>query len=862
MPRQAGASTDLTTSPEGSYTFHSRIRTIAVIVTALLVVIEIPLLTGLPRQPYSGIILNNVTVARVSSGSPAAEAGIRKGDRVVSFGGARCGSLADISEHLSCMSPGETVTYEISRDGALMTVPLTFTRLPRSEILRKVSMLVVGFSFIAIGLVVYFKRTDKLALIFHLLCLALGLMLINVISFEFGTARYVSRAAFSDLFTLSVPTLFLHFFLLFPENGRALPTHRRLEQLIYMPLAALFAVSVFFNVMVFSYDRSHGSALAVFQNVTALYFIAFVLLGLIAFVRAYRHVRTARVKRTMRHVVWGTLAGILPIVFVRVIVSIEPAIEVPGEKVIFLPLILVPLAFGHAIVKYGLLDLEIVFKRSLVYTFLLAVLASVYFAVVYGIGRLASRFIGRADLLFSIISIFVITLLISPLRARIRLAVDRAFFRDEYNYRRVLKQISRSLAGMVNLEGLVSYLSIRVAEVLNASTTVVFLLDEKTGGYTARYGTRVNHAMLKGFPTDGTLCRHLQATQATLNIERAVASRRPLPIRKDEAGTLLGIQAALVVPFLFKSNLLGFMSIGRKMSDEFYSSTDVELLETLGDQASLAVENARLYLETIEKQKMEKDLEVAREIQRRLLPKSFPKIPGIKTEAMNLPSKHVGGDYYDVILLSESMVALVIADVSGKGVPAALLMASLQSTLRAEATVGRPPSEVISILNREIFEHTAGGTFVTIFYGVIDLENEALVYCNAGQTPPVILGKNLDTRLLDETHIVIGIDSSADYNDTTVRLRSGDLIFLYTDGITDELNDRDEPYGEMRLLERLKRLRESDLMDILNTVHDGVVEYTGGKPQDDLTALAVRIEAFVHSPTGARTHNVPNAKKT
>jgi sigma-B regulation protein RsbU (phosphoserine phosphatase) len=258
---------------------------------------------------------------------------------------------------------------------------------------------------------------------------------------------------------------------------------------------------------------------------------------------------------------------------------------------------------------------------------------------------------------------------------------------------------------------------------------------------------------------------------------------------------------------------------------------------------------------------MEKDLEVAREIQHRLLPKTFPTIPGLKTEAMNLPSKHVGGDYYDVILLCEGKVALVIADVSGKGVPAALLMASLQSTLRAEASAGRSPSKVISILNREIFEHTAGGTFVTIFYGVMDLETETMTYCNAGHPPPIILGKDLDTRLLDETHIVIGIDNEAEYADTTVKLKPGDLLFLYTDGITDELDERDEPYGETRLLAKLNQLRDSELIDILNSVHDAVVEYTGGKPQDDLTALAVTIEAFIPPTTRIAARNVRDAKK-
>jgi sigma-B regulation protein RsbU (phosphoserine phosphatase) len=351
--------------------------------------------------------------------------------------------------------------------------------------------------------------------------------------------------------------------------------------------------------------------------------------------------------------------------------------------------------------------------------------------------------------------------------------------------------------------------------------------------------------MVKGFDADGTLGTMLRRTKTTLNVQRRLESKRPLALSPEESETLLSIEAALVVPFIFKSHLLGFLSIGTKTSDEFYSSTDVELLETLCDQVSLAIENARLYLETVEKQKMEQELEVAKEIQKRLLPKAFPQIAGVQSRAMNLPSKHVGGDYYDIIPLSATRVAAVIADVSGKGVPAALLMASLQSSLRGEADDGRSPSEVISILNREIYEHTSGGTFVTVFYGIIDFERCELVYCNAGQSPPVILGKDLAVKMLDDTDIVLGIDASATYRDMVVELNAGDLLFLYTDGITDELDKDDEPFGEAGLIANLRQAYDRDLGDILNRVHGAVMDHTSGQPQDDLTALAIRIEAFV-----------------
>jgi sigma-B regulation protein RsbU (phosphoserine phosphatase) len=829
---------------EQVYVLHSRIRAVAVGITIFLVALEGLVAFRLPDRPYSGIILNNLTVARISEDSPGQAAGFRKGDQITSVGGTPCSSPPDVSECLAHADPGDTIIYTVRRGSETLTLPLTFSPPPLPEVLRKAMLILVGLSFVAIGLLVYFKRANKISLVFYLLCLAFGLVLLSVVNFEMSSARHAYKAAFYDLAVLALPALFLHFFLIFPERRPLLERHPRLERLLYLPAVGFFGVTEFFNTMIFTYGRSYASAISAFETVSAVYFIAFVVLGLDQFMKSYRGARNPVTKTKLRLVVWGTVLGTLPIVLVRLAVSIDPSLEVPGDRFVFLPLLLVPLAFGHAIVRHGLMDLEIVVKRSLVYTVLTAILASIYFAVVYGLGRMASRFIGSADLLLSIASIFVISLLISPLRKRIGASVDRMFFRDEYNYRQVLKQTTHSLAGIVDLESLLAHLATRIGEVLHPIAIVIYVLDERTDLYAARYSSRGEPRLLRNFPASGKLAALLRAQGETLNVERIMASDKPLPLAEGETGALAAVDCALVVPFVSKAGLLGFMSIGRRRAGGFYPTMDVELLEILCDRASVAIENARLYLETIEKQSMEKDLEIASEIQRRLLPKAFPDIPGLRTYGMNIPSKHVGGDYYDVIPLGPDEVAVIIADVSGKGVPAALLMASLQSSLRAEADPGRPPSEVISVLNQTIYEHTSGETFVTIFYGVIDFAAETLTYCSAGQTPPFIIHRDLSYERLDKTDIVLGIESNAIFKDTRLGLRRGDLIFLYTDGVSEELDERDDPYGEARLIRDLQTSYALDLQAIVDQIYDAVIRHTSGKPQDDLTVLALRIEAF------------------
>ncbi|HVP57425.1 MAG TPA: SpoIIE family protein phosphatase [bacterium] len=836
------------------YALHARIRAVAVAVTVFLVVLAALMARRLPNEPYSGIILKNLSIARVSRGSPGELAGFKKGDQITSVNGISCSSLPNVSECLSQMHPGDTVLYEVRRAASVLALPITFARPPLAETLRKALLMLVGLSFVAIGLLVYFKRVDKISLVFYLMCLAFGLVLLNIVSFEMFMARHAYQAAFYDLAVLALPALFLHFFLVFPERSPILTRRPRLEYVLYLPAAAFFGVTEFLNTMIFTYGKSYARAIGIFETVTAVYFMSYVILGLAQFMSSYRRAAGTATRRKLRLVVWGTVAGTLPIIAVRLLVSIDPSLEIPGDRFVFLPLLLVPLAFGHAIVRYGLMDLEIVVKRSLVYTVLTAVLAAIYFAVVYGMGRMASRFIGRADLVFSVVSIFVISLLISPLRKRIGASVDKMFFRDEYNYRRVLKQISHSLAGIVDLDNLLSYLAVRIAEVLHSSSIVVSMLDERIDRYTPRYSLGTAVRDLSDFPKNGGLAKLLRAQGQTLNVERTIASSRPLPLPPGEVRALAATDSSLVVPFMFKGSLLGFLSIGRRRAGGFYATTDVELLEILCDQASVAIENARLYVETIEKQRMEKELEIASEIQRRLLPKAFPEIRGLKTYGLNIPSKHVGGDYYDVIPLGSDKVAVIIADVSGKGVPAALLMASLQSSLRAEADADRRPSEVISTLNQTIYEHTSGETFVTIFYGIIDFSRETLTYCSAGQTPPFVMHRDLSVERLDKTDIVLGIESRSTFSDNQLGLKVGDLLFLYTDGVSEELNDQDDPYGEERLVRDLRAAYDLELQALVERVHDAVIRHTCGKPQDDLTALAIRIETF---PSLQKSSNLP-----
>lgn len=241
-----------------------------------------------------------------------------------------------------------------------------------------------------------------------------------------------------------------------------------------------------------------------------------------------------------------------------------------------------------------------------------------------------------------------------------------------------------------------------------------------------------------------------------------------------------------------------------------------------------------------EKEAMERELEIAREVQRELLPRSVPEIEGLELAGACHPAIGVGGDYYDFLNFGERQVGLVIADVSGKGIPAALLMAGLQGSVRSIAVPGASPSEVNGRLNQMLYRSSSSARYATLFYGLYDARQRILTYSNAGHYPPLHFGEEGPIRL-EADGIPIGMLPEYSYGQGRRTLKSGDLLVLFTDGIIESPNSAGQEFGEARLVELLANNRQRDLNDIVLTVLQDLARWTGGAPPfDDATIVLAR----------------------
>lgn len=314
------------------------------------------------------------------------------------------------------------------------------------------------------------------------------------------------------------------------------------------------------------------------------------------------------------------------------------------------------------------------------------------------------------------------------------------------------------------------------------------------------------------------------------------------PDLKEPVKTLIDGGIEILLPMISKDRVLGMIGIGKKINKQDVNKDELEFLEALGNETIISIENAQLVEEMLEKQRLEDELQIAREIQKQLLPSSLPKIHGIEIYGKNVSSREVGGDYYDCIKLSDDLYGIAIADVSGKSTPAAMLMANLQASLRALVIDYRNPQEIVSIINNIIYRNTTLDKFITFFYCILDVKKRTILYTNAGHNPPYLVNSDGNLKTLETGGLILGIMADAPYESATVELKSGDVVFMFTDGITEAMNEENEEYGEERLEPLLKSLAERNLDEIVTHVDDQIDNFVGNTPQaDDMTVLALKI---------------------
>lgn len=300
----------------------------------------------------------------------------------------------------------------------------------------------------------------------------------------------------------------------------------------------------------------------------------------------------------------------------------------------------------------------------------------------------------------------------------------------------------------------------------------------------------------------------------------------------------------LVIGLRFQNEKIGLVGVGQRATKEGYGNSDVNFLQSLGNLALLTIQKTLLLEEQIEKERMEEELNLAKTIQRGLLPDPLPQIDGFDVAAVNVSSRQVGGDYFDLLKLNDDGYLIAIADVTGKGVPASLLMANLQSMLHALAPLDVTLEEASGRINDIIHDNTPSDKFITFFWGKISQDRKKFKYVNAGHNPPMLFRNNEKIPvMLDEGGVILGaMPTMLPYESSEIEFQKGDLLIFYTDGVTEAMNpDQSEEYEELRLIECINRNRDKSSNEIIEAVIEDINVFSDNIQYDDITMIALKV---------------------
>ena len=401
----------------------------------------------------------------------------------------------------------------------------------------------------------------------------------------------------------------------------------------------------------------------------------------------------------------------------------------------------------------------------------------------------------------------------------------------------VLNDLARAIGVSFNSQEIMQTIIRRSLKAIGAEQGVITLVDrEEDQPMVTLVRTMVSSTDRQQFHFHQSLLGWMQLNKKPLLINDTSTDERFRGVHLDE-----NIHSLLCVPMIVKSELTGLLTVYNKKDGKTFSDDDQRLLAIIAAQSAQIVDNARLHEEQQAYIKMQEEVALAAKIQSDLLPGEFPKVTGYEIVARNIPAQVVGGDYFDFVPMEDGQWSICLGDVSGKGLPASLLMANTQATLRSQSLLNSPPKLSIERANRLLFRSTSPEKFVTLFYAILNPKQHTLSYCNAGHDNPFLMRADGTVQRLHTGGLVLSIMEDSEYEEETIPMNTGDFFVLYSDGITESMNPLQEQFGEDRLSSVLRENRSKSAQELLAAIIKGAKDHAGKEPQaDDMTVVVVK----------------------
>lgn len=716
----------------------------------------------------------------------------------------------------------------------------------------------LGFAVVAI------RPRDRLAWILLGLLLAFGQMAGGQVAAP-GLPQHVAiralAACYRAFFEGSWPLFMLLFGVYFPHPPRQRWLGHGMAVVFGAPLA-VFALA----------STTRVGLAAVGGTETALVLKTFladsarirVMLGYVAVTGFFFHLgykagweREPDARRRLWLLYAGASASLTPLLLLIVTAALrrQPVETLPSTVLVpaLVALFLFPATLAYVILVHRALDIRVVLRQGLQYALatraILAVQIVLSFVLVFTATSLAADSSLNRPNKITLLAIGGVAVVMLRLGAvKVKSWTDRRFFRAAVDAEEILAKLGDEVRTIVETPALLAKVADTIAESLHVTRVAILLRDGDHYRVHQARGADIDSeafVLAAAGPVASKLGASDDPVLTDLDDPRSWTQRAP--DLGEERVMLAKFGAEVLLPLSIQDGLRGIVVLGPRRSEAPYTKRELRLLDSVASQTALALENGRLTAavasEAAQRERMNREIEIAAEVQERLFPQRLPPIDGLDYAGHCRPARGIGGDYYDFLALPEGRLGIAIGDVSGKGIPAALLMATLQASLRGRLIAA--PSDLASLmvsLNRQIFETSAHNRYATFFFAVFEPESRRLRYVNAGHNAPAVLRAGAPPIRLSGGGPVIGLLADASYREECVQLAPGDLVVAFTDGISEAMNAADEEWTEDRLIAAAITASTQSPRDLIATLVAGADAHAAGAPQfDDMTLVVARV---------------------
>lgn len=784
------------------------------------------------------------------------QAGIRDGDTLLEINHKKIKDLGlrGTQLELNKFRSGEYAHYKVSHQGEIFDTKV--------EIKKLINF--VGFAFALFGgiwllisaIVLTVKPEGEVQIIFY----RIGATLVLLSSFNLlidnfydnPISKYPMLRIFFDLLytfgSTFIGFLLVHFFWIFPQRMKIIDKKFTKKILYITPLILFISLVILKSIFVYSGTKSALITFVISERIFAILIAIGIALSLSSLFKNYYHLKTKAERNTVFFILLAYSITAASFVYNFIVNStLNPALRFNSPE-FFMPIILIatlPIAFGYSIFKYSLMDMSEVVKRTLTYGLATLAVAALYFLVIYILGETISGAIGTDYQAIIAGAVFIIfAFIFQSTKDRFQETITRKFYPEQFAYQKVILNFSKEVGTITGLENILSATTKVFSDSLKITRFGIAIRekdDQRKFKLISNIGLKENFC----FEIDIAAFAKFLLIKKDVNSLTVIEEDNFANIFQEKAEKFLENEIYSVIPLQIQSRLIGFLLIGLKYSGSKFTGQDLELLIVAANQVAMAIENARLYEAEKEKLILERDLENARRIQLGLLPKTFPKISPLDLYGTMIPAMHVGGDYFDLVKISETKLFVVIGDVSGKGLSASLYMSKIQTMFQLYASKELSPKEILIKLNENIYQQLERNWFITSSIALFDTENKKVKFARAGHTPLTVISKG-NLFEYKPSGIGLGLEGPKIFNNSIEELEfdliPDDVFAFYSDGITEAMNENSELFGIENFNRILLENRHNTAKNISDEVLNRIVQHRQTALQnDDITLVILKV---------------------